>query len=372
MILAKKIRIYPSKIQEQKLWKSVGVARWAYNFALNMKEKRYKETGKSISESDIRKIITQMKQTDEFSWLKEVSAQIPKQAVKDLNGAYQSFFAGVSSKPKYKSRKKSRKSFYHAYDKLKVKTNKLVNIEKIGWMKTSEQLPTDTIYSNPRVSFDNKYWYISVGIEVEEKLEVLTGVSLGIDLGISELAICSDGKRYGNINKTKSVKKLEKKMRRLQRKVSKKYLINKEGVKFVKTSNIIKLEKKIQLLYRRLANIRKNYLQQTTAKIVKTKPFRVVIEDLNIKGMLKNRHLSKAIKNQGFYEFRRILEYKCKFKGIELVIANRFYPSSKTCSKCGNINKNLKLSNRVYKCKCGLSIDRDLNASINLSNYNLA
>ena len=372
MILAKKVRIYPSKIQEQKLWQSVGTARWAYNFALSMKEKTYKETGKAIPEGDIRKLITKMKQTDEFSWLKEVSAQIPKQAVKDLDSSYKSFFVGRSNRPKYKSRKKSRKSFYNDYNKLKVKTDKLVNIEKVGWVKTSEQLPIGVKYSNPRVSYDNKYWYISVGIEIEEELVELTDVSLGIDLGISELAICSDGKRYGNINKTKPVKKLEKKMRRLQRKVSKKYLINKEGVTFVKTSNIIKLEKKIQLLYRRLANIRKNYLQQTTTKIVKTKPFRVVIEDLNIKGMLKNRHLSKAIKDQGFYEFRRILEYKCKLKGIELVIADRFYPSSKTCSKCGNINKNLKLSDRIYKCKCGLSIDRDLNASINLSNYKLA
>ena len=226
MILAKKVRIYPSEIQEQKLWKSVGTARWAYNFALNMKEKTYKETGKAISEGDIRKLISKMKQTDEFSWLKEVSAQIPKQAVKDLDKAYQSFFAGLSNKPKYKSRKKSRKSFYNAYDKLKVKANKLVNIEKIGWIKANEQLPIEAIYSNPRVSFDNKYWYISVGIEVEETLEKLTDISLGIDLGISELAVCSDKKRYGNINKTKLVKKLEKKMRRLQRKVSKKYLIN--------------------------------------------------------------------------------------------------------------------------------------------------
>ena len=155
-------------------------------------------------------------------------------------------------------------------------------------------------------------------------------------------------------------------------KVSKKYLINKEGGKFVKTSNIIKLEKKIQLLHRKIANIRKNYLHQVTTEIVKIKPFRVVIEDLNVKGMMKNRHLSKAIANQGLYEFRRILEYKCKFKGIELILADRFFPSSKMCSKCGVIDKKLKLSDRVYKCNCGLSIDRDFNASINLSNYKLA
>ena len=149
--------------------------------------------------------------------------------------------------------------------------------------------------------------------------------------------------------------------------------IGKIGEKrFVKTSNIIKIEKEIQLVHRRLANIRKNYLHQMTTEIVKTKPFRVVIEDLNVKGMMRNRHLSKAIAKQGFCEFRRMLAYKCQLKGIEIVIADRFYPSSKTCSKCGYINKTLKLSDRIYSCECGLSIDRDLNASINLSNYKLA
>ena len=372
MILAKKVRLHPTPLQEQKLWQSAGVSRWAYNFALDIKQKTYKETGKAINEGNIRKLITQMKQTEEYSWLKEVSAQVPKQAVKDLDMAYTRFFKGLGDKPKFKSRKKSKKSFYNANDKLKVRENKLVNIEKVGWIKTNEQIPIGVKYSNPRVSFDNKYWYLSVGIEIEEKQEQLTDVSLGIDLGVSELAICSDGTRYKNINKTRRVRKLEKKLRMLQRKVSKKYLINKEGGKFVKTSNIIKLEKKIQLLHRKIANIRKNYLHQVTTKIVKIKPFRVVIEDLNVKGMMKNRHLSKAIAKQGFYEFRRMLEYKCKFKGIELILADRFFPSSKMCSKCGVIDKGLKLSDRVYKCNCGLSIDRDFNASINLSNYKLA
>lgn len=372
MILARKVRLYPTPIQEQKLRQSVGTARWAYNFALNMKEKSYKETGKTISEGDIRKLITKMKQTEEYSWLKEVSAQIPKQAVKDLDRAYKNFFNGNGQRPRFKSKRKSKPSFYNANDKLKMKENKLVNIEKIGWIKTNEQIPIGVNYSNPRVSFDGKYWYISVGIEVEEIKEELTDISLGIDLGISELAVCSDGIRYKNINKTRLVKKLEKRLRRLQRRVSRKYDLNKEGRKFVKTSNIIKLEKRIQLLHRQLANIRKNYLHQTTMSIVKTKPYRVVIEDLNVKGMMKNKHLSKAISKQGFYEFRRMLEYKCEFHGIELVIADRFYPSSKTCSRCGNINKDLKLSDRVYKCSCGLEIDRDYNASINLSNYQSA
>ncbi|MFY8224974.1 RNA-guided endonuclease InsQ/TnpB family protein, partial [Clostridium perfringens] len=267
--------------------------------------------------------------------------------------------------------KNSKKSFYNDNIKLKVKENRLVNIEKVGWIKTNEQLPIGVKYSNPRISYDNKYWYISVGIEKEEVKEDLTDVSLGIDLGLKDLAICSDGTVFKNINKSNVVRKIEKRLKRLQRQVSRKYEQNKKGKEYVKTKNIIKLEKQIQQVHRRLANIRNNYLHESTTSIVKTKPYRVVVEDLNIKGMMKNKHLSDAIRKQGFYEFKRQLEYKCKFRGIKLVVADRFYPSSKTCSQCGEIKKDLKLKDRIYNCSCGLSIDRDLNASINLSRYKL-
>lgn len=371
MILSKKVRLIPTLEQEQQLWKSVGTARFIYNWALGRQEENYKLGNKFISDNDLRKEITQLKKT-EMSWLSEVSNNVAKQSVKDACEAYKRFFKGLSGKPRFKSRKRSNKSFYNDNCKLKVKDNKLVNIEKVGWVRASEQLDLDVKYSNPRISYDNKYWYISVGIEQEGLQEKLTDVSLGVDLGISELAICSDGKRYKNINKSKEVKKLEKSLRRLQRRVSRKYQLNKEGSTYVKTSNILKIEKRIQLIHRRLSNIRKNYLHQVTTEIVKTKPFKVVIEDLNVKGMMKNRHLSKAIAKQGFYEFRRQLEYKTKFRGIELLIADRWFPSSKKCSKCGSINKDLKLSDRVYKCECGLELDRDLNASINLSNYKVS
>ena len=371
MILAKKVRLYPSQLQEQKLWQSVGTARYIYNWTLAKQEENYKNGGKFIKDRDLRKELTILKKS-ELNWLNEVSNNVAKQAVKDACNAYKNFFKGLTDKPRFKSRKRSKKSFYNDNMKLKVKENKLVNIEKVGWIKTNEQIPMNVKYSNPRISFDNKYWYLSVGLERKEQNQELTDISLGVDLGLKDLAICSDGKVYKNINKTRVVKKLEKRLRRLQRQVSRKYDKNKKGKEYVKTSNIIKLEKSIQLLHRKLANIRNNYLHQTTTEIVKTKPFRVVIEDINVKGIMKNRHLSKSIAKQGFYKFRRMLEYKCKFNGIELVVADRFYPSSKTCSKCGNINKNLKLSDRVYKCECGLSIDRDLNASINLSNYKSA
>ena len=368
MILSKKVRLYPSQLQEQKLWQSVGTARFIYNWTLARQEENYKDGGKFISDGVLRKELTQLKKTD-LRWLNEVSNNVSKQAVKDACNAYKRFFKGLSDKPKFKSKRKSKKSFYNDNYKLRVKEGKLVNIEKVGWIKTNEQLPIGVKYSNPRISYDNKYWYISVGIEQEEIQEELTNVSLGIDLGLKELAICSDGTVYKNINKTNIVRKIEKRLKRLQKQVSRKYEQNKKGKEYAKTKNIIKLEKQVQQVHRRLANIRNNYLHQTTTSIVKTKPYRVVIEDLNVKGMMKNRHLSDAIRKQGFYEFKRQLEYKCKYRGIELIVADRFYPSSKTCSSCGNIKKDLKLSDRVYKCSCGLNIDRDLNASINLSRY---
>ena len=371
MILSKKVRLYPSEIQEQKLWQSVGTARFIYNWTLLKQEENYKNGGKFISDGVLRKELTQLKKS-ELSWLNEVSNNVSKQAVKDACNAYKRFFNGLANRPRFKSRKNSKKSFYNDNVKLKVKENRLVNIEKVGWIKTNEQIPIGVKYSNPRISYDNKYWYISVGVEQEEIKDDLTDVSLGIDLGLKYLAICSDGTKFKNINKSNVVRKIEKKLKRLQRQVSRKYEQNKNGKDYVKTKNIIKLEKQIQQVHRRLANIRNNYLHQTTTSIVKTKPYRVVIEGLNVKGMMKNKNLSDSIRKQCFYEFRRQLEYKCRFRGIKLVVADRFYPSSKTCSQCGEIKTDLKLKDRVYKCNCGINIDRDLNASINLSKYKLA
>ncbi len=228
-------------------------------------------------------------------------------------------------------------------------------------------------YTNPRISFDGKYWFISVGVEKEKPVIELTGESIRIDLGIKDLAICSNGMTFKNINKTGVVKQLEKRLRRLQRRVSCKYLKNKEGSKFVKTGNIIKLENQIRLLHRKLANIRSNHIHQATNMIVKSKPSRVVMETLNIKGMMSNKHLSKAIAKQCLYEFKRQMKYKCEFNGIEFIEADKWYPSSKTCSGCGHVKKRLSLSERTYICEeCGCVIDRDYNASINLSRYELA
>ena len=326
------------------------------------------------------------------TWLKEVSSNVMKQGVKDANEAWneawQRYFKGLSEQPKFKSKHRSTPRFYVNYESLK-KTPTGFQGEKLGMVKTAEPLPNlpkGEHYSNPRISHDGKYWYLSVGYEAESAKETLTEERIRIDVGVKELAVCSNGKRYANINKTKRVKQLEKKLRREQRSLARMLLQNVETYKIVKgyhvpvwkrplrdCKNIQKQKKVIRLLYRKLANIRKNYIHHVTTEIVKAKPFRIVMETLNVKGMMKNRHLAKSIAKQNFYELIRQIEYKCERAGILFVEAGKWFPSSKKCSCCGHIKKNLKLSDRIYRCEvCGFVIDRDLNASINLANYKLA
>ena len=370
MIISKKIRLKPTPEQTIQLYKSAGTARWAYNWTLQRQRDNYNSGGKFLSDNILRKEITQLKKHDEFKWLNDVSNDIPKQAIKDACDAFKSFFKGRTKYPKFKTKRLSKLSFYNDNVKLKSKLN-YVLLGKVGWIKTAEQIP-NVRYHNPRILFDGKYWYLSVGINVEFEKEPLTDTILGIDLGIKDLAICSDGTIYKNINKTETVKKVEKRLRRLQRNVSRKYEMNKKGSKFVKTCNIIKMEKRIQHLHRRLTNIRNNYIHQTTTSIVRTKPCVIVMENLNVSGMMKNRHLAKAIQEQKLNEFKRQMIYKCEKFGIKFIEADRFYPSSKRCSHCGHLKTNLKLSERTYRCHCGLHIDRDLNAAINLAQYGVS
>ena len=372
MITSMKVRLEPNNKQNTKLFQSAGTARFIYNWTLARQEENYKNGGKFISDNDLRKEITQLKKTEQYQWLNSVSNNVAKQAVKDGCEAYKKYFKKLADKPKFKSKKKSKPSFYHDTDKIKF-TETHVQLEKLGIVKLSEysRTPVDVKYSNPRITNDGLHWYVSVGIEAVQQPVELTGKSIGIDMGIKDLAICSNIEEpYKNINKSKKVKKLEKKMRRLQRKVSKKYLLNKKGGSYVKTSNIIKLEKNIRKLHKRLDNIRTDYRHKVTTEIVKTKPSRIVMETLNVKGMMKNRHLSKAIAKQGFFEFKTMIQYKAKKYGIEFVEADRWYPSSKTCSECGFVKPKLSLSEREFVCECcGAVIDRDKNASINLSKY---
>lgn len=372
MITALRVRLEPNNKQKTKLFQSAGVARWAYNWTLAKQEENYQNDGKFISNFDLRKELTQLKQTEELKWLNYYSNNITKQAIKDACDAYHKFFKKLADKPKFKSRKKSPPKFYQDTEKIKFKDGK-VRLEKIGWVKLSEKdrIPENIKYTNPRVKFDGLHWYVSVGIEVEQETVELTGESIGIDVGVKDLAICSNiEKPYRNINKTQKVRKLEKKLRRLQRKVSNKYEKNKEGRSCVKTGNIVKLEKSIIKIHKRLDNIRTDNRHKVTTEIVKTKPSRIVMENLNISGMMKNKHLSKAIGQQGLFEFKTLLQYKSDKYGIEFIEANKWYPSSKTCSECGHVKTKLSLSEREFRCECcGTVIDRDKNAAINLSRY---
>ncbi len=371
MIKSYKIKLHPTKKQDQKLWQSAGTARWAYNWTLGRQKENYESGGKFINDGILRKELTQLKKTSDFAWLKEVSAQIPKQAVKDACSAYQRFFKKQTKFPKFKSKKHNAPSFYQRYDKLKYK-NKRVVLEKIGWVKTAEPLPEGE-YTNPRVKHDGLSWYLTVGIETEETtLNKPITKPIGIDLGVKELAVISTGEVVKSINKTKEVRRITKKLKRLQRQASRQYekFKKKRGEnRYEKTSNLLKLERKIRIIHKRLNDIRTNHIHQATSRLVKANPEYIVIEDLNVSGMMKNKHLSKAIQEQKLYEFRRQIEYKCQWYGVRLIVADRWYPSSKTCSQCGRIKKDLKLSDRTYHCDCGLHIDRDLNASINLREY---
>lgn len=378
MIKAIRIRLKPTKEQEIIMWKSVGVARFAYNWGLAKFEENYKNKIKS-SIKDVRTKFNQLKKLDEYDWLKEVSAQVTQHAFEDLKVAYNNFFKKNANKPKFKSKRKSKPSFYVRYDAIKfskVESNTFVQVEKIGKIeyKYDKKIPQLPKYINPRISHDGMYWYLSLGFEHEESNVELNDLSIGIDVGIKDLAIVSNlDKPIKNINKTPKVKKIKKRLKRLQRQVSRKYEMNRDGKKFNKTKNIIKLEKTIKKVHRILGCIRLNHIHQATNLIVKTKPSRVVMENLNISGMMKNKHLSKAIQEQKIFEFKRQMKYKCEFNGITFIEADRWHPSSKMCSCCGNIKRDLKLSDRIYRCdKCGFIEDRDKNASINLSKYELA
>lgn len=379
MIKSLKIRLLPTEEQNILMFKSTGIARFTYNWGLNRWQELH-DNGEKTSVAGIKKEFNNtIKKDQNYKWLYEVSGQITAQAFKDLGTAFNNFFKGTAKYPNFKSKRKSKKSFYVRYDAITFKDG-TVNLEKIGKVKysTNYKIPNLPSYVNPRCHFDGKYWCLSFGYEQNEnQVKLNKNLSIGIDLGIKDLAICSNGITIKNINKTAVVTRLEKRLKRLKRQVSRKYdklkkgKIFKKGEYLIKTQNIIKLERKIKLIYRRLTNIRNNHIHQATNKIIKFYPHRIVMEDLNISGLMKNKHLAKSIQEQKFFEFVRQIKYKCEFNGIEFIQADMFYPSSKTCSNCGSIKKDLKLKDRVYKCSCGLSINRDLNASINLSKYKL-
>lgn len=375
MIKSYKIRLYPTKEQEALMWKHIGACRYIWNYMLAYQREQYANGEKHLSAFDMIKLLTPLKKDGEHEWLCEVSNMSLVAVCRDLDKAYKGFFKKTAHFPKFNSRKRSKKTY-------PVRANiwfsdELVYIEKVGKIKykTDFDLPQGRgcKFTNPRISNVNGKWMLSFGMECENQAPVLTDVSMGIDLGVKDLAIAEfNGTKitYRNINKTSKMKRLEKQRRHLERSISRKYERNRCGNTFVKTNNIMRSEERLRKMYARMTNIRTNYIHQTTHDLVSLLPKRVVMEDLNVTGMMKNRHLSKAIQEQCFGEFIRQMQYKCEWNGIEFVQVDRFYPSSKTCSCCGAIKHDLRLKDRVYVCaECGAEIDRDYNAAINLSRY---
>ena len=378
-----KIMLRPNNKQRTKLFQCAGVARFIYNWVLNYQADRYNAGLPFQNEGEVRKLITKLKHEDvTLRWLNDYSNNIIQQAVKDACDAFIKFFKHRANYPRYKSRKHSKPSFYIATDKIKfidthvklekLTTSKRQSKQKFNWIRLAEKnrVPIGVKYYNSRVTYDGINWWLTVGVDFEDSVRgspVNDGI--GVDLGIKNLAVCSNKEVYQNINKTPKVIKLLKKQRRLQRKISKKYL--KKGESYCKTKNIAKSEYRLLKLNHRLTNIRTDHMYRVITDIIKREPSFITVEDLNIRGMLKNRHLSKAIQNQRLYTFYETLKFKCKENGIELRIVDRWFPSSKRCNHCDNIKRDLKLSDRVYHCNCcGYMVDRDYNASLNLRDAN--
>ena len=375
MIKSFKIRLYPTKEQEQLMWKHIGACRFIWNYMLAYQQQLHENGEKHLSGFSMINLLKPLKNDGEHAWLYEVSNKTLQITCRDLDSAYQRFFKKTSGFPKFKSRKRSKPNF-PICESLWF-SERHATIEKIGKVryKTDFEIPFGRghKFSNPRVSNVNGKWMLSFGIECENQAYDLTDINMGIDLGVKDLAIAEfNGEKivFHNINKSHKMRKLKKKLKHLQHSISRKYEANRQGKKYVKTKNVMKEEDKLRKLHSRITNIRNNYIHQTTHTLITMLPRCIVMEDLNVSGMMKNRHLSKAIQEQCFYEFIRQMKYKCEWHGIEFVQVDRFYPSSKTCSCCGNIKRDLKLSDRIYRCdECGAVIDRDYNAAINLSRY---
>ena len=377
---AYKMEINPTDKQKSKIHRTIGVSRFIYNFYIARNKEIYEREGKFVSGMDFSKWLNNeyIPNNQEMKWIKEVSSKATKQAIMNGDKSFRDFFKKAKGFPKFKKKKNQDVKAYFP------KNNKTdwtierhrVKIPTLGWIRLKEfgYIPVNSIVKSGTVSQKADRYYVSILVEETYiKISNPNNEGLGIDLGIKEFAICSNGNKFKNINKTSTVKKIEKKLKREQRKLSRKYESLKIRNKNIKEGratrqNIQKQVVKVQKLHQRLTNIRTDYINKIVSSIIKQKPSYITIEDLNVKGMMKNKHLSKAIASQKFFEFKTKLTFKCKENHIELRIVDRFYPSSKTCSQCGKVKKDLKLSDRIYKCDCGFTIDRDLNASINLKN----
>ena len=379
MIRGYRIKIFPKEEQKKMIHKSFGCTRFIYNWCIDRISENYNKTKKTLSSIELQKEIVILKKQIEYSWLNEVSANMLKQVTIDCSNAYKRWFKlikqnnNIKGKPRYKSRK-SKQNCPTRTDRMTF-NGRYVHLEKIGVVKLSKvKIDLDGKLMNARLNFDGIDYWLSFSVEYKDiQLEEKTKTeSIGIDLGLKTLVYCSNGNTYEKPH----TKMIDKKIKHLQRRISKIYqpmidYCKETRTKFStlkKSNNLTKLEKELRKYQIRKTNILDSNIHRITSDLIKINPEKIVIEDLNVKGMMSNHKLARSIQSSKFYEIRRQLMYKCKNNNIELTVADRFYPSSKTCSSCGNIKDDLKLKDRVYRCpQCGTIIDRDLNAAINLS-----
>ena len=375
MLKSFKTEINPTEEQKARIRRTIGTCRYVYNFYLGHNKALHDNgekfmTGKSFSLWLNNEYIPN---NPDKTWIREVYSKAVKKSIEDGCTAFTRFFKHQSDFPKFKKKGKSDVKMYFVRNNPKdcqCERHRL-KIPTLGWVRIKEKgyIPTTKdgyMIRSGTVSVKAGRFYVSVLVEIPDvNIGNNSNEGIGIDLGLKDLAIVSNGKTYRNINKSAGLKKLEKQLIREQRSLSRKYENLKKG-ESTQRANIRKQKLKVQKLHHKMDNIRTDYINKTIAEIVKTKPSYITIEDLNVKGMMKNRCLSKAVASQKFYEFRTRLKAKCDENGIELRVADRFYPSSKTCHHCGSVRKNLKLSDRIYRCECGYVADRDLNAALNL------
>ena len=370
-----KTEINPTEAQKVKIRKTIGTCRFIYNFYLAHNKELYDKGEKFMSSNKFRIWLNNeyLPNHPEYSWIKEAYSKAVTQAVNNGQTAFTRFFNHESNFPNFKKKGRSDVKMYFVKNNPKdcCCERHRIKIPSLGWVRIKEKgyIPTTKdgyVIKSGHVSIKADRYYVSVLVEIpDNKIANNSNEGIGIDLGLKDLATISNGKTYKNINKSAKLKKLEKQLIRGQRSLSRKYENSKKG-ESTQRANIQKQKIKVQKLYQKIDNIRTDYINKTIAEIVKTKPSFITIEDLNVKGMMKNRHLSKAVASQKFYEFRIKLQAKCNENGIELRVVDRWYPSSKTCHCCKNIKKDLRLSDRIFKCDCGYIEDRDFNAALNL------
>ena len=372
MIKSYIVRLFPTKEQEQLFWQHIGASRFIWNYMLDLQEKRYAKGEKYLNAYGMNYFLTHMRKIKDYEWMNSISILTFRSTCKNLAKAYKDYSENKKGHPHLKERKQSKKSYCAGQISF---SEQSVYIPKIGEIKYQSNYSfsqsSQQKFINPCVSYSpNGKWLLSFGMECESQAPTLNDFSMGIDLGVKELAVVACGNEhlvFHNKNKSSKVRKLRNKLKHLQRTLARKYRVNGN---YEETANVRKLKNKIKRLSFHITNVQKDYLHKTTHELVNKLPKRVVMETLNVQGMMKNRHLARAIQEQCFYEFMRQMKYKCEWNGIKFVQVDRFFPSSKTCSCCGAIKKDLKLKDRVFKCpECSNTIGRDYNAALNLMRY---